>query len=33
MLTVTGVSVRFGKRSLYENVNIKFIKVANPKQK
>ena len=26
MLTVTGVSVRFGKRSLYENVNIKFNK-------
>ncbi len=26
MLTVTGVSVRFGKRSLYEDVNIKFNK-------
>lgn len=26
MLTVTGVSVRFGKRSLFENVNIKFNK-------
>ncbi len=26
MLTVTGVAVRFGKRSLYENVNIKFNK-------
>jgi ATPase subunit of ABC transporter with duplicated ATPase domains len=26
MLTVTNVSVRFGKRSLYENVNIKFNK-------
>ena len=26
MLTATGVSVRFGKRSLYENVNIKFNK-------
>ena len=26
MLTVTGVSVRFGKRSLYENVNLKFNK-------
>ena len=26
MLTVNGVSVRFGKRSLYENVNLKFNK-------
>ena len=26
MLTVTGVAVRFGKRSLYEDVNIKFNK-------
>ena len=26
MLTVTGVSVRFGKRSLFEDVNIKFNK-------
>ena len=24
MLTCTGVSVRFGKRSLYEDVNIKI---------
>ena len=26
MLTVNGVSVRFGKRSLYEDVNLKFNK-------
>ena len=26
MLTVNNVSVRFGKRSLYEDVNIKFNK-------
>ena len=26
MLQVTGVSVRFGKRSLFENVNLKFSK-------
>ena len=28
MLTVSNVSVRFGKRSLYEDVNLKFNKGA-----
>ena len=26
MLTVTGVTIRFGKRTLFEDVNIKFNK-------
>lgn len=28
MLTVTGVTIRFGKRTLFEDVNIKFNKGA-----
>lgn len=28
MLTATGVTIRFGKRTLFEDVNIKFNKDA-----